>query len=238
MTATFADRLPEDLRIGSDERLVVIPGNMLSAANRISRMLDRIRELPGKTLDAESYHALRRQESDDLSEPIWKLERSQYFHEPDEDPSWQAFNPGDWPRVLAVFESERSTARAETDKYAQQGSELRRLRIVERPATPYLLWEMQWFKILAEEGTEIRVLDTEKVRELELDAPLPEVLVDEHALYHVSYDENWRACGARRIDDPKIVRQAIREISALWEPAEPFVRNFAREIVPLMPQAR
>lgn len=32
VTAAFADRLPEDLRIGADERLVVIPGNMLSAA--------------------------------------------------------------------------------------------------------------------------------------------------------------------------------------------------------------
>jgi hypothetical protein len=94
-------------------------------------------------LDAESYHALRRQVSDDLSEPIWKLERSQYFHEPDDDPSWQALNAGDWPQVLAVFESKRAAARAETDKYARQGSELRRLRIVERPVTPYLLWEMQ-----------------------------------------------------------------------------------------------
>jgi hypothetical protein len=32
MTTAFADRLPEDVRIGADERLVVIPGNMLSAA--------------------------------------------------------------------------------------------------------------------------------------------------------------------------------------------------------------
>jgi hypothetical protein len=201
-------------------------------------MLDRIRELTGETFDAETYHALRRKESDHLSEPIWKLERSQYFHEPDDDPSWQAFNAGDWPRVLAVFESERSAARAETNKYAQQGSELRRLRIVERPVTPYLLWEMQWFKILVEEGTEIRVLDAEQVRELESDAPLPEVVVDEHALYHVSYDENWKARGARRIDDLKIVRQAIQEIAELWESAEPFIHYFAREIVPLMPQVR
>jgi hypothetical protein len=141
--------------------------------------------------------------------------------------------------VLAVFESERSEARAETDKHARQGSELRRLRIVERPVTPYLLWEMQWFKILAEEGTSIRVLDAEHVRDLEHDAPLPEVVVDEHALYHVSYDdEAWRACGARRIDDPEILRQATEEIAELWEPAEPFVRYFAREIVPLMPQVR
>jgi hypothetical protein len=32
VTATFADRLPPDLRIGDDERLVIIPGNMLRAA--------------------------------------------------------------------------------------------------------------------------------------------------------------------------------------------------------------
>jgi len=32
MTTAFAGRLPADMRIGADERLVVIPGNMLSAA--------------------------------------------------------------------------------------------------------------------------------------------------------------------------------------------------------------
>src|SRR4051794_31065097 len=100
-------------------------------------MLDQIRKLPGKSLDIETYHALRRQESEHLTGPIWKLERSQYFHEPDDDPSWQAFNAGAWSKVLAVFESERADARAETAKYARQGSELRRLRIVERPVSPY-----------------------------------------------------------------------------------------------------
>ena len=37
--------------------------------------------------------------------------------------------------------------------------------------SPYLLWEMQWFKILAEEGTPIRVLDAGRVRDLEREAP-------------------------------------------------------------------
>jgi hypothetical protein len=32
MTTALADRLPTGMRIGKDERLVVIPGNMLSAA--------------------------------------------------------------------------------------------------------------------------------------------------------------------------------------------------------------
>lgn len=32
MTVAFADRLPGGVRIGADERLVVIPGDMLTAA--------------------------------------------------------------------------------------------------------------------------------------------------------------------------------------------------------------
>ncbi|MGW2329160.1 hypothetical protein ACWC5C_25855 [Streptomyces sp. NPDC001700] len=34
LTAAYADRLPHDVRIGQDERLVVIPGVMLSAAKQ------------------------------------------------------------------------------------------------------------------------------------------------------------------------------------------------------------
>jgi len=32
VTEVFADRLPTDVRVATDERVVVIPGNMLSAA--------------------------------------------------------------------------------------------------------------------------------------------------------------------------------------------------------------
>ncbi len=117
----------------------------------------------------------------------------------------------------------------------QQGSELRRLRIVERPVSPYLLWEMQWFKVLAEDGTSIRVLDASRISHLEHAGPLPEVVVDEHALYHVSYDEDWKAAGARRIDDRDVIRQAAEELTSLWESAEPLARYFPREIAPLIP---
>src|SRR5262249_18433696 len=155
-----------------------------------SRMLSRIHKIAGKTLDVAAYHAIRRGETHHLTRPIWKLERSQYFHEPDDDPSWQAFVADDWHRVLAVFESERAGAAAEVENYRRQGTELRRLRIVERPVSRYLLWEMQWFRILAEEGTAIRVLDAEHVRAVERDGVLPEIVVDEHALYHIRYDKD------------------------------------------------
>lgn len=96
---------------------------------------------------------------------------------------------------------------------------------------------MQWFKILAEEGTPIRVLDAGQIRDLEQDAPLPEIVVNEHALYHVRYDDEWRACGARRISDPEIIQQAMLEIASLWERTEAFSHYFAREIAHLTPSS-
>ncbi|MEU9887772.1 DUF6879 family protein [Sphaerisporangium sp. NPDC051011] len=201
-------------------------------------MLDRISDIPGEVLDRAAYHARRLQESEQLTRPIWKLERSQYFQEPDDDPSWQAFLAGEWDRVIAAFESDRAAAQAEAKRYADQGSELRRLRIIERPISPYVRWECHWFKILAEEGTAIRVLDAEKIAQWERERPLPEIVVDEHALYHVTYDNRWKAIGARRINDDHVMREATTEIAGLWSEAEPFLDYFQREIASLSPSIR
>lgn len=53
----------------------------------------------------------------------------------------------------------------------------------------------------------------------------------------LSYDGGWRACGARRIDEPEVMEQVIAEIAGLWELAEPFWPYFHREIAPLTPSA-
>ncbi|HEX6473279.1 MAG TPA: hypothetical protein VF069_29585 [Streptosporangiaceae bacterium] len=198
-------------------------------------MIEEIRRIPGSALDRTAYHTALRRDTERLSSPVWKLERSQFFSEPDDDRSWRAFVAGDWEGTLAAFENDRAVARAEGQQYASQGSELRRLRIVECPVSPYLQWEMQWFRIIAEEGAVIRVLAAEHVRELEQTAPLPELVVTEHALYQVRYDEGWRALGARRIDDLNVRQATLTEISRLWEKAEPFSSYFEREIAPLPP---
>lgn len=198
-------------------------------------MLERIHEIPGEVLDRSSYHAELRQDTERLTAPVWKLERSQYFCEPDDDPAWQAFVAGDWKGTLAALEDDRPSARAEARQYTRQGSELRRLRIVEQPVSAYLQWEMQWFKIIAEEGAAIRILSAERVQDKELGGPLPEIVVTEHALYQVSYDEDWKANGAHRIDDPNVRRETITEIAELWSTSEPFRDYFDREIAPLPP---
>jgi hypothetical protein len=201
-------------------------------------MLDRIRGMPGTLLDRKSYHAQMREETERITGIAWKLERSQFFTEAADDPAWQAFACGDWDKSLAVFESERDDLRAEAAKYERQGSAFRRLRIVEHPVSAYLHWELQSLKIIDECGMPVRVLPADEIRDLEHDQPLPEVvIVGGQALFEVCYDERWAARGARRIDDPRVIRQAAAEMARLWATAEPLPEYFAREIAPLPPPA-
>jgi hypothetical protein len=194
-------------------------------------MLDLITDVPGPELDLASY-------SDAFDEAykqivFWKLERRQTFREPGM-PSWEAFAAGDWGRALELNERERDTVRAKVAEDERLGVVSRRLRVVEHPVVPYLQWEMQYFRLLAEAGEDLRVIDASSVRHLETDRPLPEIVIlGDRALFEVLYDAEGAAYGARRIDDPQVIVEAGREVADLYSAAEPLLDYFAREIAPL-----
>jgi hypothetical protein len=199
-------------------------------------MLDRIRETDGTRLDRNAYHGQMREEAARVNGTAWKLERSQFFTEAADDPAWQAFKSGDWSKSLDIFEDERDSLAAEAAKYARQGSEFRRLRVVESPVSAYVQWEMYSLKIIDETGMPVRILAADAVRDLEYDLPLPEVVIlGTRVMYEVCYDDRWAARGARRIDDPAVINQAVAEIAELWHRAEPLSAYFKREIAPLPP---
>jgi hypothetical protein len=198
-------------------------------------MLERVHDIPGQVFDRPSYHADRRRTEQEVPGTVWKLERSQVFREP-YDPSWQALIEGRWDDALVLHEEDRAAARSEHGRHRENGVEFRRLRIVENPVTPYLQWEMYFFRILVEEGFELRVLDSGHVSDLERDRPLPELLVHgDQVLYQVRYDERWTPSGARRVDDPEVVGPVQEEIAKLWAQGEPLMDYFEREIAPLPP---
>lgn len=194
-------------------------------------MLDLIPGVSGPELDLASY-------SDAFDEAykqivFWKLERRQIFREPGV-PSWESFAVGDWDRALELNERERDTVRAKVAEDKSLGVESRRLRVVEHPVTPYLQWEMQYFRLLAEAGEDLRVIDASRVRHLEADRLLPEIVVlGDRVLFEVLYDADGTAYGARRIDDPQVIAEAGREVADLYTDAEPLLDYFAREIDPL-----
>lgn len=196
-------------------------------------MLERIPEVPGQTLDLDGYSNA----FDAAYEKIifWKLERRQTFREP-RDPSREAFATGDWPRALELNEAERESVTAKVAEDARLGVTSRRLRIVESPVTPYLQWEMHYFRLLAEAGEDLRVLSAGHAQPWESVRPLPEIVVlGDRALFEVLYDKEGTAIGARRIDDPDVIRSCADEIAALHARAEPLLDYFDREIAPLPP---
>ncbi|WP_433228554.1 DUF6879 family protein [Actinomadura formosensis] len=196
-------------------------------------MLEKIRDIPGDRLDHTAYHAHFGRETADLRGVVWKLERSQVFREP-RDPSWQAFMAGDWQGALDLLEKDREATRSEAVNNAAQGLEIRRVRVVEFPITPYVQWELHALRLLADEGFGLTVLTAEQVASLETRARLPEVLVvGDLVLYEVQYEPDWTPCGARRITAPDVIHAAASEIKALYESGEPFLDFFHREIAPL-----
>jgi hypothetical protein len=53
-------------------------------------------------------------------------------------PSWEAFAAGDWERALELNERERDAVAAKVAEDGSLGVESRRVRLVEKPVTPYL----------------------------------------------------------------------------------------------------
>ncbi|WP_149262398.1 DUF6879 family protein [Actinomadura sp. K4S16] len=196
-------------------------------------MLDQLARFRGEVLDRAAYHRDFARQTDDLRGTIWKLERSQVFRELD-DPSWQAFSSGDWRRSLELLEEDRKAIRTEADGNRRQGLEIKRVRVVERPLSPYVQWELHALRMLAEEGFELSVVPAEDLSDLEIQGQLPEVVVvGTRVLYEVRYRPDWTPCGARRIKAPDVIRTAASEISRLHRKGEPLLRFFEREVAPL-----
>lgn len=222
----------EESPAASIEWLVVFLGTYLSPENRTYRMLDRVRGISGLELSAESYLEDFWPHFRQVEDVLWKLERIQEFREPDEL-SWVAMMEGDWARALALVEEKRAESQQQarsSEKFAN-----RRLRIVQQPVSPYLQWEMQILKIRVETGEQdIKVLDAHAVRHLEVELPLPELLVlGTSALYEVLYDETGAPSGARRIDDLEVIDACRQELAELFDKAEDLLTYFEREIEPL-----
>jgi hypothetical protein len=196
-------------------------------------MLESVRSLAGFELRPQYLDDFwpHFQQIDDV---LWELERIQDFREP-EEPSWVAMVAGDWDRALDLIEDKRQ----ESLRLAERSHKFanRRLRIVEQPITPYLQWEMQILKIRFESGEQdIKVLDAQAIRDVERDGPLPELLVLGRAvMYEVLYDDTATLSGARRIDDPAVIRACRQELNRLFEKGADLLVYFDREIASMPP---
>jgi hypothetical protein len=164
---------------------------------------------------------------------FWKLERQQTFQEPGYD-SWEAFASGDWAESLRLLEAGRADMTAYHQRIAAHGFAARRVRVVEEPITPYLLWELQALRIRDECGGPVRVVGPERVKRLETSGPLPEIYtLGSAVMYEAVYDERGILQAARRFTDPDLIARCRQVIADLYAHGEPLAEFFSRSVAGL-----
>ncbi|GAB3650198.1 DUF6879 family protein [Glycomyces tarimensis] len=175
------------------------------------------------------------------SREFWKLERAQTFAEPG-DASWEAFNSGDWDESMRLLEERRPDLTDYHDEARAAGVSTHRIRIVEKPISPYLQWELNLLKIRDETGGPIRVLDASEIAELETDGPLPEIYtMDERVMFEAVYDHNGVLECALKYTDPALIAHSRDFIRGLYERGTPIARYFpdnVRHLPPAHPDRR
>jgi uncharacterized protein DUF6879 len=165
----------------------------------------------------------------------WKLERQQTFRELD-NPSWEASDCGEWARALELLDEGRDSVREYQEKIRDHEVEFRRVRIVEKPYSPYLIWELNSLLIRHEYGERIRALPANQLGDLESDEVLPEILaLGTEVVYQVIYDKTGTATGAVRSTDQDTVRSWTTLIAGLYDRAENLPDFFTREVAGLRP---
>jgi hypothetical protein len=196
-------------------------------------MLEHVRAAGGERLKRSDYHA-RFWEMAATVDVLWKLERQQHFREPD-NKSWEAFDRGDWDEALRRARDEA----AEITREVQQGAyRAHRLRVIELPLSPYLLWEFQVLKIRAEAGEDIRILGPGALAHLEREGPLPEVVgLGNAVMFEVIYDSTGTPDGARQINEPDVIVACRREFETIFPQGEPLSTFFEREVAGKRPPA-
>jgi hypothetical protein len=94
----------------------------------------------------------------------------------------------------------------------------------------------RWDESIRLMGERIRVVDADRVRELEDDGPLPDILTaGTDTVYRILYTDEGVPEAARRIVDHEVVKHCLELIQELYADGEDMDAYFEREIAHLGP---
>jgi len=168
----------------------------------------------------------------------WKLERRQEFVESANE-SWEASRRDDWAKSLDLLERNRAEVADYERRLGRNGLEVRRVRVVEHPISPYLLWELTSLHVRQQEGGKIRVVGPGPVAAWETGgAVLPELfLLGRAVAYQVLYDDEGAVSGAVKCVAEDEVRYWTSVVAALYDRGEELGSFFGREVAWRLPTA-
>jgi hypothetical protein len=201
-------------------------------------MRDLLDQSLGQRLNLAEYREDFRKRFWTITEhDFWKLERIQTFREPGDD-SWEAFDRGDWPTALRLIEERREVFEDDARRLAEIGLTSYRVRVVARPITSYLQWELHLMRLMGESSDRIRVIPPNAVASLETNGMVPEVVaLGPDVTYEVLYDEAGELAGGIRFVDREVTTQCRDIIKDLYAAGEDIRVFFDREVAHLPPPA-
>jgi hypothetical protein len=165
----------------------------------------------------------------------WKLERRQHFEELGSS-SRDALRRGEWEEALRLLEEGRGNLLAAYSDDEIRGSFFHRVRVVEKPLTPYLQWELHSLRLRVECGEKVRVVGADVVAPSESAGLVPEVVIlGGRTLYEVIYTESGVPNGAVRHTDRELIERWESYIKELYATGEDVMRYFDREVAHLPP---
>lgn len=183
-------------------------------------MLELIEAVPGVELGSQEYLDDFWRTAIEVGGTLWKLERRQEFRQP-ESPSWLALDAGDIEESIAITDRHLDEMR---EQAAAWPFESKRVRIVERPWSLYLRWELMRLERWSSFGEKVRVLPAAAVADRERQRQLPEIVtLGTSILYVVRYDQTGTLSGAIRVEDRRTVEACIARIVELFDSATPLV---------------
>ncbi|ATE57146.1 MULTISPECIES: DUF6879 family protein [Actinosynnema] len=167
---------------------------------------------------------------------LWKIERTQVFQE-EGNASCAAFLAGDRARSLALIAERLPQLEQQHRAATAHGMVVGRVRVVEEPLDPYVLWELTSQVQRAALGEQIKVVDAADLAGLEAGGPLPDLVgFDDAVVYFIHYTPDGVPTGATAATDHQVAhwRQVYR---SLHDAAEPVADYHARRVAPELPEA-
>ena len=222
--------------------LAQLPGGSAEESARVTdrtwalHMRELLDQAQGVRLDLASYTADFEERFWRIGgEDFWKLECLQEYQETG-FPSWEACRAGQWERSLHLIEELRPEFEQYYRRASAAGFRLHRVRVVERPVTPYTQWELEVLNLRSQCGEQVTVVDgLREPRDPEADpVRLPDLVVlGTEAVYEVHYGEGGSPAGATRHTAPAVVEGARGFIQRLHRSGESLESYYPREIAGL-----
>jgi len=147
-----------------------------------------------KTLPRDEASKLWNQYWSDMMQEWFKIEVLQDYSGEDDSPSLRAWLAGDKQKGLELLkhEAHNNGWRKLCEQKHEQGVLMRRIRIIEKPFTPYTEWELEYYKlsnILG--GEQVFVVDKDDAKNLNL--PSGDLMMfDNQRVAICAYDETGR----------------------------------------------